>query len=201
MKTPEYFRRCKVSFEMLTKNLENIYDLLPSEYKEKYYEDDFLNFRKDFNFLLQGILIDFATTDENIRFLEMLYIADIGDFDTRIDLHLSTKLKSEGSDKWKLIYFLLAEALPEDLLFFKENVSNFLKPIRERMLKSFAVVDYLAGDDYHMTIADDLVSIVENFLLVDGKNEFLSLKEAVDKVNAVLFEPVSNYIEFAKTII
>lgn len=200
MQTQEYFRRSKVSFENLSKNLLEIFDCLPYEYKEEYYESSFENFRRDFNFLLQGILIDFATSTPDIKFLEMLYIADIGDNDVRVDLHLSNQLKEEGSDKWKLIYFLLGDADECDLVFFKENVSNFLKPIRETMLKSFAVADYLSYEGFHLIIADDLVSIIENFLKVDNKEETLSLKEAVEKMNSVLFEPVASYVQFAKAV-
>lgn len=201
MQTQEYFRRCKVSFENLTKNLLEIYDVLPYEYKEEYYEDSFDNFKRDFNFLLQGVLLDFALNTTVVEFLEMLYIADIGDNDVRLDLHLSNELKQQGSEKWKLIYFLLEDAEEADLVFFKENVASFLKPVRETMLKSFAVADYLSYENFHLIIADDLVSIIENFLKVNCKEKEISLKEAVDKMNAVLFEPVASYVQFAKAVI
>ncbi|MCQ2792216.1 MAG: hypothetical protein MJ208_01690 [Bacilli bacterium] len=210
---PDIFRRGKVAYDELCLKLFNLYKILPLKArkelfldKSKKINDDiesmgFKNMRKDFNELIQYALLDAGTSTDKVSYLEMLYVADIGDLEVRLDHYLADTLK-KSDKRFKCTYLMLPDQLPDDILYFKKCIFEYIEPIRVRILKSFQIVSTLNKkmkvQEYLLT---DFAELYEAFLSVDKRMEKEDPMIAVNKMKEFFFEHIKDYKSKVKSLL
>lgn len=127
--SPELFKDGKIIYR-------NIVNQLKKEFQFLSNEDKIIN--ECFNFLVQYSLFNIATNSgtKKISFLEMLFIANIGDInDDDFKYRLDKRLRSLNPKK-KWSYLLFADRAPNEktIDLFKNEMFKFINPIRKKII-------------------------------------------------------------------
>lgn len=127
--SPELFKDGKIIYR-------NIVNQLKKEFQFLSNEDKIVN--ECFNFLVQYSLFNIATNSDTkkISFLEMLFIANIGDInDDDFKYRLDKRLRSLNPKK-KWSYLLFADRAPNEktIDLFKNEMFKFINPIRKKII-------------------------------------------------------------------
>ena len=223
----DIFRRGKVSFENVCQQLFEMYKILPLKARKELFGDKnkkivndwyapaFLNMRRDFNCLLQYALLDIATTGPKNSYLEMLYIADIGDIeadlsknpkedkkgksrnrkvvDIRVD-HTMMRSGKKIDKKLKVTYFMLTYLGPEDTAKYKALIYSYIEPIYPRIMKTFQIINQLSkGKKVINYILNDLYHVYLAFLDVDGRLQREDPSAVGVKMKEFFFDHIDDY--------
>ena len=210
---PDIFRRGKVAYDELCLKLFNIYKILPLRARKELFQDKskklnddiestgFKNMRKDFNALVQYALLDAGTTSDKVSYLEMLYIADIGDLEVRLDHYLADTLK-KSDKRFKCTYLMLPDQLPDDVLYFKKCIFEYIEPIKVRIMKAFQVATKLGKKmKIQEYLLRDFAELYEAFLSVDKRMEKEDPMIAVNKMKEFFFEHIKDYKSKVKSLL
>ncbi|MCQ2752799.1 MAG: hypothetical protein MJ206_00845 [Bacilli bacterium] len=209
---PDIFRRGKVAYEGMIQHLFKLYCVLPLTARKELFNDKskklndspdsmgFKNMRKDFNELLQYSLLDIGTSTEKVSYLEMLYIADIGDFELRLDHYLADTLK-KNDKRFKCTYLMLPDQTPEDVLYFKTCIFEYIEPIRARMMKAFQVVNRLSKRNRLLDVLPTFAEIYEAFISVDNRKEKEDPALTANEMKEIFFNHIDDYKKKVKSLL
>ncbi len=212
--TPDIFRRGKVAYEALIEELYKLYLKLPLKARKDIFNDKskklndskdatgFKNMVKDFNCVLQYSLLDIGTNGEKVSYLEMLYIADFGDLDgcIRLDHYLQSTIK-KSDKKFKNTYLMLPDATPEEVLYIKTCIYEYVEPIRNRLMKAFAIASKLGKINIPEELLMKFAEIYEPFLRVDNRFDHEDPSIAVNEFKEIFFNHISDYKSKIKSYI
>lgn len=210
--TPEIFRRGKVAYEQLVEELYKLYILLPLKARKELFSDKskkindskdsagFKNMVKDFNSVLQYSLLDIGTNGEKVSYLEMLYIADLGDLETRLDHYLEATSK-KNDKRFKSTYLMLPDAEPDDVLYIKTCIFEYVEPIRARILKAFAIASKLGKINIPEELLMKFAEIYEPFLRVDNRFDHEDPSNAVNEFKEIFFNHIDEYKNKVKSLL
>lgn len=209
---PDIFRKGKVAYDEIVEHLFKFYCILPVSARKELFADKskkpndskdstgFKNMRKDFNSLLQYAFLDVGTSTEKISYLEMLYIADIGDFETRLDHYLGETVR-KSDPRFKITYLMLPDQVPEDVLYFKTCIYEYIEDIRERMLKAFQVINKLSKFNKIEDMLPPFADIIEAFLRVDHRFDNENPANAVNIMKEFFFNHIDDYKNKVKSLL
>ena len=207
---PEIFTRGKEAYDGLFKRLYDFYTLLPLSARKELFNDKskkinnsidsigFKNMSKDFNCLVQYALLDCATTTDKVSYLEMLFIADIGDYKIndhysfRIDHYLAATMK-KSDKRIKNTYLMLPDQLPEDILYIKSCFYQFIEPIKARIMKAFQVINRIAKTNRINDLLQDFADLFDAFLNVDKRIDKEDPVIAVNKMKEMFYNHIDDY--------
>lgn len=210
--TPEKFRKGKEAYEELIKKLFEIYCLLPLKARKELFKDKnkkivneksnygFVTMCEEFNFLLQYALLDAGSSTDNVSYLEMLYIADIGDFATRLDHYFLENVKKKDS-RFKYTYLMLPDALPEEVLYIKTCIYEYVEPSKMHMMKAFYIANKLAKRNITNEMLPIFADLYDGFLRVDNRMEKEDPLIAVSKMREVFFNHINDYRSKVKSLL
>ena len=199
------FIQGKSAYDNFCDQLQKSYFLLSFEIRKKKFFDKkkilnknniknneaFKNICKNFNFLLQYSLFDIITTiaKDKIPYLEMLFIVDIGNIETRLDFFLMKKNK-----KFKYTYLMLSdlnitnEINKNEVIFLKKCMINFIntEQIKKKNLIFFEIIN---KEKETRKLFQYLAEIYMSFLklnnYIDDKEIVLSV---VSKIKKTFFD-------------
>ncbi|MCQ2796774.1 MAG: hypothetical protein MJ213_05730 [Bacilli bacterium] len=210
---PDIFRRGKVAYDELCLKLFEIYKILPMRARKELFLDkgknpndsmdapSFKNMRKDFNALVQYALLDVGTSTDKVSYLEMLYIADIGDLEVRLDHYLADTLK-KSDKRFKCTYLMLPDQLPEDVLYFKKCIFEYIEPMKVHIMKAFQVAQKLNRKmKINEYLLHDFAELYEAYLSVDKRMEKEDPMIAVNKMKDFFFEHIADYKSKVKSLL
>lgn len=210
--TPDIFRRGKVAYEKLCEQLFDLFKILPLKARKELFNDKakkinddkasiaYKNMRRDMNSLLQYSLLDCGTNGEKVSYLEMLFIADIGDFELRLDHYLGATQK-KNDKRFKCTYLMLPDQIPDDVLYYKSCIFEYVEPIRARMLKAFAIVEKLKRIKIEEELIQTFAELYEPFLRVDGRFEKEEPSIAVNEFKEFFFNHIKDYSNKIKSLL
>lgn len=213
MEIADFFREGKVAYDQLILHLFDLYKILPLKARKELFNDkskkandtvtsaSFQNMCKDFNALVQYALLDAGTTTDKVSYLEMLYIADIGDLSVRLDHYLESAMK-KSTKRLKCTYLMLPDQTPEDILYFKTTIFEYIEPIRARMMKAFQVAQKLNRKiNVQEYLIHDFAELYEGFLNVDHRLEKEDPSIAVNKMKEFFFAHIDDYKNKVKSLL
>ena len=130
--SPELFKNSKIIYRNIVNQLKKEFNLLSLSDEEKIINEDF-------NFLIQYSLFNIATNNDTkkISFLEMLFIANIGDINNDdFKYRLDSKLRSNNNFHKKWSYLLFSNRSPSEntIFLFKNKVCEFIIPIKKKII-------------------------------------------------------------------
>lgn len=211
--TPENFRKGKEAYESLVKKLFEMYCLLPLKARKELFQDKnkkivneettpgFKNMCKEFNFLLQYALLDAGcSNDNNISYLEMLYIADIGDFAVRLDHYFIDNIKKNDS-RFKYTYLMLPDALPEEILYIKTCIYEYIEPAKIHLMKAFYIANKLAKRRLTDEMLPIFADLYDGFLRVENRMEKEDPSISVGKMREVFYNHIDDYRSKVKSLL
>jgi len=202
--TPDIFRKGKVAYDEIVEHLFKFYCILPVSARKELFADKskkindsldatgFKNMRKDFNALLQYAFLDVGTSSEKVSYLEMLYIADIGDFELRLDHYLADVVR-KNDKRFKITYLMLPDQIPDDILYFKTCIYEYIQDARVRMLKAFQVINRISKCNKIEDMLPPFADIIEAFLKVDKRFDNEDPTIAVNIMREFFFNHIDDY--------
>jgi len=208
---PDIFRRGKVAYDKLVATLFEYYKLLPLTARKELFSDKskkindskdatgYKNMIKEFNSLVQYSLLDAGTSNDKISYLEMLYVADIGDLETRLDHYLQSTTK-KSDKKFKYTYLMLPDATPEEVLYIKTCIYEYLEPTRMHMMKAFQIINKISKDNKILDMLPDFAELFDAFLRVDGRMEKEDPMIAVSKMKETFYNHIDDYKNKVKSL-
>lgn len=125
MKSPELFKNAKIVCNHL---INQFLKFVPEKDKEL--------FEKEFIFLIQYSLFNIAThkNTKKISFLEMLFIANVGDInDENFKHRLDNELRSDKRNKWSFLLFFDRSVNEKRIKLFKNEMSEYMSPIKSKL--------------------------------------------------------------------
>lgn len=209
---PDIFRRGKVAYEDLMHQLFKLYCLLPLNARKELFSDKskklndsvdsmgFKNMKKNLNELLQYSLLDIGTSGEKVSYLEMLYIADIGDFELRLDHYLADTLK-KNDKRFKCTYLMLPDQTPEDVLYFKTCIYEYISPIQVSMMKAFQVINRVSKQNKILDLLPVFAEIYEAFISVDNRKENEDPALAANEMKEIFLNHIDDYKKKVKNLL
>lgn len=127
MKNPELFKNAKI----VCNHLVNQFLKFVSDFEDKKI------FEKEFIFLIQYSMFNIATNKntKKISFLEMLYIANIGDInDENFKHRLDNELRDDKRKKWSFLLFFDRSVHENTIVLFKQKMFNYMSPIKLKII-------------------------------------------------------------------
>jgi len=210
--TPDIFRRGKVAYEALQEELYKLYVLLPLKARKELFSDKskkindskdatgYKNMIKDFNAVLQYSLLDIGTSGEKVSYLEMLYIADLGDLETRLDHYLQSTTK-KSDKRFKSTYLMLPDCEPDDILYIKTVIFEYIEPIRARLMKAFAIASKVGKKNIPDELLMKFAELYEPFLRVDNRFDHEDPSNAVNEFKEIFFNHIDDYKSKIKSLL
>ncbi len=169
METYEVFNACKATYQQIQLLTEEVFWQLSDEVKVDLFDDDIIQLNKCISFVLQGILLKVASLDGDFRYLEMLYLAVLGDMEERLDFTYSDAIEDKTSPM-KLAYLMLTDQNKEQSIEYVNELEVYLTEFKNNLYTTLKELKELNGGSEYDQLKELIEKLLGLFFLIDNRD-------------------------------